>query len=177
MSVAFPDLFSTPRLRAERLRPEHFGEIHRMHQDARHMALLGGIRDEAGTASYMERNLRHWAEYHFGVWLLRDSSDGQVAGRAVLRHLEIEGRDEVEVGYGFHPQYWGRGLAQEIAAACLEHAREALRLDSVIALTHPAHTRSQHVLTSIGMSYEREIEQEGERLAVFRTNPGWAAGS
>jgi len=137
------------------------------------MAMLGGVRDEAQTDEYMERNLRHWAEYGFGTWLLRDRGDLRVVGRAVLRHLRVENADEIEVGYGFHPAEWGRGLAREITGACLGYARDALQAASVVALTHPDHVRSQRVLTRVGMVYDREVEEEGKRLALFRTAPGW----
>lgn len=175
--MSFPESFLTDRLQAERLLPEHADDIHRMHQDVAGMAMLGGIRDAAQTAAYMERNLRHWAEFGFGTWLLRDRADRSVAGRAVLRHLMVEGADEIEVGYGFHPAQWGRGLAQEIAAACLGYARDAVGATSVVALTHPDHTRSQRVLTRVGMVYEREVEEEGKRLALFRTGAGWSSNA
>jgi len=136
------------------------------------MALLGGVRSEAETAAYMERNLRHWDAYGFGLWLLRDAATGQVAGRGLLRHVSLDGRDEreeVEVGYGFHPAWWGRGLAPEIAAECLRLGREALGLSTIVAITRPANLRSQRVLTRIGMSLEREFELAGERQLLFRT--------
>lgn len=172
--MAFPLTFETERLRAERLLPEHVAEIHRMHQDSRGMAMLGGIRDESQTAEYMEKNLRHWDEYGFGTWILRDRQDDSVAGRAVLRHLTIDDIDEIEVGYGFHPHQWGRGLAQEITLACLGHARNQLGALSVVALTHPRHERSQNVLIKAGMIFDRELEEEGKTLALFRTRAGWA---
>ena len=67
------------------------------------MALLGGIRDSAGTIAYLEHNVKHWADYGFGMWMLRDAGTRAVIGRAILRHLDIGGVDEVEVGYGFMP--------------------------------------------------------------------------
>lgn len=167
--MAFPDSFATARLLAERLRPEHASEIHRMHQDAEQMTHLGGIRNEAQTAEYMARNLEHWSRYGFGLWLLRDKNDDAVAGRALLRHLELEGQDEVEVGYSLHPAFWGRGLAAEAARACLDLGRESLGLDSVVALTAPANFRSQRVLTKIGMLFERLVESDGHPHALFRT--------
>jgi len=171
--MPFPGSFLTARLRAERLQPEHTGEVHRMHQDPVQMAMLGGIRDVAQTADYMERNLRHWAEHGFGLWLLWETLDNRVVGRALLRHLWVDERDEIEVGYSFYPAVWGRGLASEITAACLVHARERLRVPSVVALTTPANERSQRVLRRAGMAFEREIDHVGERHALFRTAPGW----
>ncbi|MEK6597485.1 MAG: GNAT family N-acetyltransferase [Gemmatimonadota bacterium] len=162
------DRFLTTRLAAERLRPEHKGEIHRAHQDPVQMATLGGVKDEAGTAAYMKVNLEHWDRHGFGIWLLRDRQDGKVAGRALLRHLLIEEQDEVEVGYSFYPAYWGRGLATEAAAACLDIARDTLRLPSVVAVTLPTNQGSQQVMTRIGMYFEREYDHAGLPHVLFR---------
>src|SRR2546427_12087068 len=95
--MPFPDSFATARLRAERLTPEHFAELRRMDRDPEFMAMLGGPRDDAQTAAYLARNLQHWTDYGFGLWILRESQQNRVAGRAVLRHLLLEGSDEVEV--------------------------------------------------------------------------------
>jgi RimJ/RimL family protein N-acetyltransferase len=116
----------------------------------------------------MARNLAHWTSYGFGLWLLRTRSDGAVVGRVLLRHLDLEGRDEVETGYSLAPRCWGQGLAAEAAVACLEMARDVLELDSVVALTSPGNLRSHRVLEKIGMELERLVEQEGHRHALFR---------
>src|SRR5262249_23204788 len=104
--MPFPDDFSTKRLRAERLTAAHAQEIHRMHQDALVMKELGGVRTAAQTASYLQVNLDHWAKHNFGLWIVRDGATGDIAGRAVLRHLVVAGADDVEVGYAFYQPYW-----------------------------------------------------------------------
>jgi len=154
--VPFPDRFVTARLVAERLRPEHYADLLRMHADPVQMEMLGGVRDDAQTREYLERNLAHWDTFGFGAWMLRDGAGGAVAGRAILRHLDVDGLDEVEVGYSLHPEFWGRGLATEIAAACLVHARDDLRLTTVVAVTLPHNVRSRRVLEKVGMTYDRD---------------------
>ena len=166
--MTVPDTFVTARLAAERLRPEHEPEIHRMHQDPVQMATLGGVKDEAWTAAYMKRHLEHWDQRGFGVWLLRDRVDQAVAGRVLLRPLVVDGVDEVEVGYSFYPAWWGRGLATEAATAGLEIARDTLRLPSLVALTSPTNEGSQRVLTKIGMRFDREVAENGLVLRLFR---------
>lgn len=161
--------FSTPRLLAERLTPAHLPELRRMDRNQDFMAHLGGVRDDAGTASYLERNLAHWATHGFGVWMLRDRDRMEVIGRAVLRHLDVEGTDEVEVGYGFYAEYWGRGLATEVARACVQLGRERLGLPSVVAVTLPTHRASQRVMIKAGLAYEREILHEGLPHVLFRS--------
>jgi RimJ/RimL family protein N-acetyltransferase len=167
--MTFPDSFTTARLRAERLTPDHLGEVQRMHRDSAVMAHLGGVRDDEQTAAYLARNLAHWANYGFGLWILRDSDGGDPIGRAVLRHVDIEGVDEVEVGYGFYPSHWGRGLATEVTVACLELGRRHLHLTSIVAVTSPANLASQHVLQKAGLVHERDFVHEGAPSSLFRT--------
>lgn len=167
--MAFPDDFVTPRLSAERLRSGHAGDIHRMHQDAEQMALLGGVRDTEQTAQYMARSLQHWDDHGFGVWILRDRETNELAGRVLLRRLLLDGVDEIEVGYSFFSAYWGRGLAVEVSAACLELARTNLGATSVVALTTPANVRSQRVLEKLGMTFDRAEVRDGHEMVIFRT--------
>lgn len=167
--VAFPNSFTTDRLRAERLTADHLGEVQRMHRDSAVMAHLGGVRDDEQTAAYLARNLAHWATYGFGLWILREAGGGDPIGRAVLRHILIDGIDEVEVGYGFYPSHWGRGLATEVTVACLALGRRHLHLTSIVAVTSPANLASQHVLQKAGLVYERDFVHEGARSSLFRT--------
>jgi ribosomal-protein-alanine N-acetyltransferase len=162
------ETFSTIRLRAERLAPSHWEDLRRMDADAGFMALLGGVRDEAGTLAYLDRNLAHWDRYGYGLYMLRDRATGAMAGRAVIRHLDVEGTDEVEIGYGFLPAWWGRGLATEIARACGDQALRLLALPSVVAVTLPEHAASQRVMAKAGLRYERDVMHLGLRHVLFR---------
>lgn len=168
------ETFATARLRAERLTAGHFDAIRAMDSDPEYMALLGGPRDEAGTRAYMQRNLQHWSDYGFGLWILRDLDD-RIAGRAVLRHLLVEGTDEVELGYGFHTQYWGRGLATEIAKELLRLGRHELRLPSLVAITTAPNLGSQHVLVKASLVYERDVDHEGVTHMLYRSVSSAAA--
>jgi len=168
--VSFPESFETARLRAERLTPEHFDAIRAMDGDARYMALLGGTRTESQTREYLARNLKHWDEHNFGLWVLRDL-EGEIAGRCVLRHLDVEGTDEVELGYGLHTQYWGRGLATEIARELLRLGRTELKRESLVAITRPENHGSQRVLVKTGLVLEREIRYDGVPHLLFRSAP------
>ena len=90
-------------------------------------------------------------------------------GRAVLRHLLVEDVDEVEVGYAFYQEYWGKGFATEIAAACLALGRDTLHLTTIVAVTSLTNSASQHVLRKVGLEYERDFINDGKLCALFRT--------
>lgn len=167
--MAFPESFSTARLQAERLRPDHLAEVQRMHRDPAVMVHLGGLRDDEQTAVYFSRNLQHWTDHGFGLWILRELGGGDPIGRAVLRHLVVEGVDEVEVGYGFYPAFWGQGLATEVTTACLAFGRDLLHLETIVAVTSPKNLASQRVLRKAGLVYDREFIHEGVPSVLFRT--------
>jgi NAD(P)-dependent dehydrogenase (short-subunit alcohol dehydrogenase family)/RimJ/RimL family protein N-acetyltransferase len=158
--MAFPDSFGTARTRAERLRPEHLSELRRMHRDAAVMQHLGGLRDEDQTAAYLARNLRHWDQYGFGLWILYEAGAADPI---------VGGADEVEVGYALYEPYWGRGLATEVVAACLDAARSQLSLATIVALTSPTNLASQRVLRKAGLAHERDVIHEGAPALLFRT--------
>jgi ribosomal-protein-alanine N-acetyltransferase len=147
----------------------HWLDLRRMDENAQFMALLGGVRDTAGTVAYLETNVKHWVDHGFGMWMLRDAATSALIGRAILRHLDVEGVDEVEVGYGFMPEYWGRGLATEIARACVRIGVEQLGLASVVAITTPPNLASQRVMEKAGLVYERDIVHAGVPHRLFRT--------
>lgn len=162
------DEFETDRLRAERLQPHHFDELRRMHGDAAVMTHLGGVRSEEQTASYLEKNLKHWADNGFGLWILRERGGVEWIGRGLLRTLPLDGVTEVETGYAFYEPFWGRGLATEITAACLTIARERLGVDTVVAITSPDNDKSQRVLEKNGLVFDRFFMHEGAKAALFR---------
>ena len=166
--MPFPDSFATARLGAERLTPAHFDAIRAMDSDPTYMALLGGTRSERETRAYMARNLQHWDDYGFGLWILRDAA-GDVAGRCVLRHLDVEGTDEVELGYGLHTRYWGRGLATEVAKELLRLGRDELRRPSIVAITRTVNVASQRVLIKAGLVYNRDVDHEDVLHMLFRS--------
>ena len=161
--------FRTARLHAERLLPTHLPDLIRMHTDPLHMATLGGVRDDVWTMAYLERNLAHWATFGFGLWMLRLEPAGPVMGRGLLRHLDVDGTDEVEIGYSFEPAYWGRGFATEIAAASLSIGRDRFGFSTMVALTLPTNAASRHVLEKAGLQYDRDVLHAGLPHVLYRT--------
>ena len=147
-----------------------------MHQDALVMKELGGVRTPAQNAAYINLNLDHWTKHRFGLWILRDAATGEIAGRAVLRHLVVDGTDEVEVGYAFYPPFWGRGLASEVTMACLGYGFNDLGLRTIVGVTSPTNLPSHHVLQKCGLAFEKTFDREGVRSYLFRVRQSEASG-
>ena len=161
------EYFRTARLHAERLSPGHLAELCAMHRDARVMATLGGVRSDAVTREYLAANLNHWERHGYGLWVLRDKA-GRFLGRAGIRHLTIEGEPEIELAYSFLNDYWGRGLATEIASALLGMAWTKLSLSNLVAVTLVINVASQRVMQKVGFSFERALDYHDLPHMLYR---------
>lgn len=137
------------------------------------MVGLGGIRDEAATRDYLARNLDHWDEHGFGIWMLREAATDEHVGRVTLRWFTHPDVHDVEIGYALLPPYWGRGYATEAARSCLELARDGLGLETLIGVTTLGNRASEHVLYKLGLRVEREITVHGTACLLHRIN--WPA--
>jgi len=143
----------TARLLLTRLRAEDFDDLHAMHTDPRVMATLGGVRSRAATQRVLDGLMADWATDAFGYWLARDRASGRFAGRGGLRRVVLEGRPEVEVGYAFLPEYWGRGLATELARESIRVGFAELGLPELVCFTLPTNHASQRVMERAGFRH------------------------
>ncbi len=59
-----------------------------------------------------------------------------------------------EVGWGLHPDAWGKGYAVEAAAASIDYAFDVLGWATVIHLVNPANVRSRRVAERLGSTLQ-----------------------
>ena len=166
--MAAPESFQTARLEGERIARAHLPDLQVLHRDPKVMAELGGVRNDAETARYLERNESHWDTHGFGVWMLCLKGGQSWIGRVVLRWLSTGTIDDVEIGFAFLPIYWGQGLATEAAEFCLGVAQTELKLRTLIGVTTPENLASQRVLGKLGLRYESEVVVEETRCLLHR---------
>ncbi len=168
------ETYQTERLVAERLSADHLDDLLRMNRDPKVMATLGGVRPDEQTEQYLRDNLGHWERYGFGIWALRDGTDGRFVARAGLRHTRVGGNDEVELAYALRSEYWGRGLATELAVAAVAVGFERLGLEDIVAFTLPTNLASWRVMEKAGFEYERDVVHVELSHVLYRiTASGW----
>jgi ribosomal-protein-alanine N-acetyltransferase len=147
----------TARLQLRRIQPADLDDFVRMYADPQVMATLGGVRTAEWTTKYLDTQMAHWQQHGFGFWTIRDATTGQFAGRGGLRHAVVEGKPEIELGYGFLPAFWGRGLATEFARESLRVGFAELGLVEIVCFTLPTNAASKRVMEKVGFRYERDI--------------------
>jgi ribosomal-protein-alanine N-acetyltransferase len=158
----------TERLLLTRLGTADFADLHAMHSDARVMATLGGVRTREETERVLAMLVADWDAHGFGYWRARDLASGSFAGRGGLRRVVLEGQPEVEVGYALMPEFWGRGLATELARESIRVAFGELGLDSLVCFTLPTNTASQRVMQRAGFRYAGETMWADQPHVLYR---------
>ncbi len=58
---------------------------------------------------------------------------------------------DIEVGYGFVPEAWGKGYATEITQKAIEYLQLNFKGRKIIAFVQDENTASKHVLEKAGM--------------------------
>lgn len=81
--------------------------------------------------------------------------EGHVIGKAGFWRLP-------EIGYIFHPDNWGRGLAFECLSALIERAFQRLDLDTLLADVDPRNAASCRLLGKLGF-----IETRREKATLL----------
>ena len=111
-----------------------------------------------------------YARYGFGMWATIDTATGKFIGRCGLTPMDIEGHEEIEVGYMLARDYWGQGLATEAARAILQYGFEQVGLARLICVINPANQASSRVAEKIGMTLEIDGDVNGEPTLLYSIN-------
>jgi RimJ/RimL family protein N-acetyltransferase len=109
----------------------------------------------------------HPAHPELGLWATVHKETNQLIGRCGLLPWTIEQRPEVEVAYLLAKEYWGQGLATEAAQGISRYGFEQLKLSRLICMIHPENQASISVALKIGMTSEKEMEDDKGRYLLY----------
>ncbi len=108
-----------------------------------------------------------YERFGYGLNMVELKDTGEPIGMCGLVRREI--LEDADIGYAFLEKYWSNGYAKESAEAVLEHARNTLRLDRIVAIVTPENHSSIKLLEKVGLTFERMIRMsdDDEELQFF----------
>jgi RimJ/RimL family protein N-acetyltransferase len=124
-------------------------------------------RDEA--KGWVEWNLGLYRDRGLGLWLTVDRISGDVVGECGLTFQDVEGVQELELGYHVFPSHWRRGYATEAASACVTSARTR-GFDRLTAITDPRNIASIRTAERVGLVFERTFRRGEVALSLYSSN-------
>lgn len=155
-------ILETPRLALRHLVPDDLDALYALYRDPEIRRYF-----PEGTLTLEETRqelewFRHGHPNHpeLGLWATVERGSGAFLGRCGLLPWEIEGQHEIELAFLIDKLRWGEGLAAEAAAGIVGYARNVLSMKRLICLITPGNAASIRVAQKVGMSFEREFEDE-----------------
>lgn len=125
------------------------------------------IHTEEAAIKYLnDRVLKGYADHGYGGYTIIEKSSGKPVGNSGLYKRPV--LDHADVGYALLPEFHGKGYAYEAASAVMNYAKQ-LGMTRVHAITVAYNERSIHLLTKLGLKFEKLFRMEGdpEELSLY----------
>jgi [ribosomal protein S5]-alanine N-acetyltransferase len=160
-------VLETERLRLREISYADLDDLLVFWSDAETMRHFPRPLDEEAMRAWIERNLKRYDQYGHGLWAVILKESGAFAGDCGLIWQEVDGVEELEVGYHFNKAFWGHGLATEAARGCMEYAHTQLGRQRIISLIRPENFPSRRVAERNGLQIEKEVFWRGYQHYVY----------
>lgn len=106
-----------------------------------------------------------WLIHGAGWWAVEEKETGQLVG--TVGAFFREDSTVMELGWNTYRAFWGRGFANEAAAAVLCHALDVRREPKVRALIASANESSLRVARRLGLTHEGQTEIYGKAVGIY----------
>ncbi|WP_411031303.1 GNAT family N-acetyltransferase [Spongiimicrobium sp. 3-5] len=108
-----------------------------------------------------------------GMNALVNKTSGKLIGLCGLLIQQVDGLEELEIGYSILPQYWSQGYATEAAIKCKQYAFDKeLHLkfanNSLISIIQVDNMASQKVARNNGMFLDKTTRYKDNPVHIFR---------
>lgn len=159
-------LTETPRFIIRLFKAEEEEMYLQLFEDERVMQYLP-FRTRAELITVFRENLAD-SKTVTGRWGIFNKTDDDFIGLCLLRPFD-DGSNDIELGYVLHQNYWGKGVASEMAQGLLVHML-TIKPDIVfVAVTDLDNMPSQKVLEKVGLKRAANYFRNGIELAYFRS--------
>jgi [ribosomal protein S5]-alanine N-acetyltransferase len=126
--------------------------------------------DREGVESWIEKNLARYQRDGHSLWAMLLKDTDELIGDCGCALQEVEGRNEVDVGYHVRRDLWGKGYATEAARACMGYAFGKLGAKRVISMIRPENVPSRRVAEKNGLTCEKVVFWGGYEHCIYAKN-------
>ncbi|WP_421858602.1 GNAT family N-acetyltransferase [Marinobacter salarius] len=168
----------TPRLLLREFSSNDVGALAEILRDPKVMEFsTNGPCTEEETRQFIDWCLDSYRDHGFGQWAVVDRLSGAIIGFCGLSHVELDGAQEIEVGYRLAPSVWGQGLASEAAGAALEYGFSHCHIGSIIAIIATRHVVSASVAEKVGFRINTHTKYRDWDVRIYRKRRAVTTGA
>ena len=153
-------VLETSRLILREFRTDDADALALVLSDPETMRFYPAAYDRAGVENWIARNLRRYADDGHGLWAMILKATGELIGDCGLTVQDVDGSNEIEIGYHVRRDLWGQGLATEAARACRDYGFARLPVEHLISLIRPENLSSRRVAEKNGMTIWKEVTRQ-----------------
>jgi len=129
-----------------------------------------GVCDESETRVFIEWCMSCYVSHDVGPWALVHKEDLNLIGFCGIYTENIDGVEELSLGYRLAKQYWGKGLASESVKGVLQYAFDIKALKSVVVIIEPENVASLRVAEKAGFTIYNVIDYHSKKVRLYRLN-------
>jgi ribosomal-protein-alanine N-acetyltransferase len=100
-----------------------------------------------------------------GRWAADEKATGNFVGSFAI--IPIEGSEEIQLGYAFLKENWGKGFASELTKAGLDYYFKNTKADHIYAIAEQANIGSHKVLLKNSFVPDGTKKEDGKELLKF----------
>lgn len=163
-------ILETPRLILREFHRDDVDALARTLSDAETMRFYPAPFDRAAVDDWISRNLVRYQKDGHGLWAMTLKSSGELIGDCGLTVQQVDGLDEIEIGYHVRRDLWGNGFATEAARACRDYGFARLPVERLISLIRPENLQSRRVAEKNGMAVWKETMRQNLPHLVYAIN-------
>lgn len=142
----------TARLRLRKLRMSDFDALRPILQDIEVMYAWEHAFSDEEVRDWLAENLRRYQADGYSYLAAEDRENGNLLGTTGLLTEQVDGTARLGIGWIYGKRFWGKGFAQEGAAALLRCAFETMGAENVIAAIRPENQSSRRLAERLGMT-------------------------
>ncbi len=117
---------------------------------------------------WVARQLQRYQTNKLGLQALIEKTSGAFIGQCGLMVQEVDGIQEIEVGYHIFKRHWGHGYAPEAARIFIDFAFANGITSSVISIIDTRNSKSMRVAEKNGLRREKQTTWNGMNVYIYR---------
>ena len=118
-------------------------------------------REEAGH--YVKMNMDSYAENGFGRFAVRSKTSKRLIGMCGF----LQQDEEIDFGYRYSAETWGKGIGYEAAKKVLNYGLEHLKLKKICARVAIENIPSIKILEKLGFEFEKNFFVDQTKAAKY----------
>lgn len=125
-----------------------------LHQNSDVMRFFPGIATSDQCRQFLLKMQRVFEKHSFAYLPVFEKDSDSFVGWVGLCNQTYLSEDFVDIGWRLLPEFWGQGIATEMASAFLTYGFEICKLDEIFAVAPKLNKPSMRVMERIGMKFE-----------------------